>query len=76
MKDDNVSEAEIELKNISDKIKDLTKLRVYESIRIFPAHDLDIYVMRIMKKGFDEKDVITTLSTSERGEYEKFKKKF
>ena len=29
--------------------------------------------MRIKKKGFDEKDVITTLSASERGEYEKFK---
>ena len=73
--DDNVTEAEIELKNISDKIKDLTKLRVYESNKNIPsAHDLDIYVMRIKKKGFDEKDVITTLSASERGEYEKFKK--
>ena len=73
--DDNVAEAEIELKNISDKIKDLTKLRVYENNKNIPAaHDLDIYVMRIKKKGFDEKDVITTLSQSERNEYEKFKK--
>ena len=48
---------------------------MYESNKNIPsAHDLDIYVMRIKKKGFDEKDVITTLSTSERGEYEKFKK--
>jgi len=73
--DDNVTESEIELKNISDKIKDLTKLRVYESNKnIASAHDLDIYVMRIKKKGFDEKDVITTLSIKEREEYERFKK--
>ena len=36
---------------------------MYESNKNIPsAHDLDIYVMRIKKKGFDEKDVITTLS--------------
>ena len=45
-----------------------------KAIRIFPQLMILIYVMRIKKKGFDEKDVITTLSTSERGEYEKFKK--
>ena len=30
--------------------------------------------MRIKKKGFEEKDIITTLSESEKSEYKKFKK--
>ena len=50
-------------------------MRVYESSKkISSAHDLDIFVMRIKKKGADEKDIITTLSESERSNYEKFKK--
>ncbi len=73
--DENTAEAELALKNISDRIKDLSKLKVYESSnKISSSHDLDIFVMRIKKKGFDEKDVITTLSQSERENYEKFKK--
>ena len=73
--DENASEAEVELKNISDKIKGLLKLRVYESSnKIDSAHDLDIFVMRIKKKGFEEKDVITTLTKNERDNYDKFKK--
>ena len=73
--DENSTEVEVELKNISDKIKDLSKLKVYENRnKISSAHDLDIYVMRIKKKGFEEKDIITTLSESEKSEYKKFKK--
>ena len=73
--DENITEVEIELKKVSDKIKDLSKMRVYESSKkISSAHDLDIFVMRIKKKGADEKDIITTLSKSERSNYEKFKK--
>jgi len=73
--DENSTEAGVELKNISDKIKDLSKLKVYENRnKISSAHDLDIYVMRVKKKGYDEKDIITTLSESERVDYENFKK--
>ena len=73
--DENITEVEIELKKVSDKIKDLSKMRVYESSKkISSAHDLDNFVMRIKKKGADEKDIITTLSESERSNYEKFKK--
>ena len=33
-----------------------------------------IFVMRVKKKGFEEKDVITTLTKNERANYDKFKK--
>ena len=72
--DETVSEAEVELRNISDRMKDIAKLQVYEIDKgTTTSKDIDVFVMRLKKKGQDEKDVITTLSKAERSKYLEFK---
>ncbi|MEL0115002.1 MAG: hypothetical protein VW894_01705, partial [Gammaproteobacteria bacterium] len=73
--DENISEAEVELRNISDRMKDIAKLQVYESQKGFEhSKDIDVFVMRLKKRGQEEKDVITTLSAQEKKRYLEFKK--
>ena len=72
--DETISEAEVELRNISDRMKDIAKLQVYEIDKgTTTSKDIDVFVMRLKKKGQDEKDVITTLSKAERTKYLEFK---
>ncbi|MDB2678175.1 hypothetical protein N9Z05_02145, partial [Gammaproteobacteria bacterium] len=72
--DETISEAEVELRNISDRMKDIAKLQVYEAEKgTTTSKDIDVFVMRLKKKGEDERDVITTLSKAERAQYHKFK---
>ena len=73
--DETISEAEVELRNISDRMKDIAKLQVYESnLGALDEKDIDVFVMRLKKKGDDEKDIITTLTKQEKLEYKEFKK--
>ena len=72
--DETISEAEVELRNISDRMKDIAKLQVYEAEKgTTTSKDIDVFVMRLKKKGEDELDVITTLSKDEKAQYNKFK---
>lgn len=72
--DETISEAEVELRNISDRMKDIAKLQVYEAEKgTTTSKDIDVFVMRLKKKGEDELDVITTLSKEEKAQYNKFK---
>ena len=72
--DETISEAEVELRNISDRMKDIAKLQVYEAEKgTTTSKDIDVFVMRLKKKGEDERDVITTLSKEEKTQYLEFK---
>ena len=56
-------------------MKDIAKLQVYESnLGALDEKDIDVFVMRLKKKGEDEKDMITTLTKQEKLEYKEFKK--
>jgi len=72
--DETISEAEVELRNISDRMKDISKLQVFEANNnTISTKDIDVYVMRLKKKGFDEQDFITMFSKNDQVKYEDFK---
>ena len=44
--DETISEAEVELRNISDRMKDIAKLQIYEkNNNTLTTKDIDVYVM-------------------------------
>ena len=74
--DETISEAEVELRNISDRMKDIAKLQIYEkNNNTLTTKDIDVYVMRLTKKGFDEQDFITMFNKNDQAKYDEFKEK-
>ena len=55
-------------------MKDISKLQVFEANNnTISTKDIDVYVMRLKKKGFDEQDFITMFSKNDQVKYEDFK---
>ena len=50
MLDETISEAEVELRNISDRMKDIAKLQFMINLGALDEKDIDVFVMRL-KEG-------------------------